>query len=44
MECFLQIWDEIDDAVGFLRHHPAVLALCSCGVLMLAIAPLLLFV
>ncbi len=41
MECFLQFWDEIDDAIGFLRHHPVALTLCSLGVLTVAITPLL---
>jgi hypothetical protein len=41
MEFFLQFWDEIDDALGYLRHHPGILALCALGVLTLAATPLL---
>ena len=42
MECFLQLWDEIDDLVGIVRQHPAVLGAISLSLLLLAAAPLLL--
>ena len=43
MECVLQLWDEIDDLVGIVRQHAAVLGTISLSLLLLAAAPLLLF-
>lgn len=42
MECFLQLWDEIDDLVSIVRQHPAALGAVLFPLLALAAAPLLL--